>query len=115
MKGLYEEKSPIAFGIAGTMLLFVVVPLLPMSLMGLVLIVPGVLGLIGLWGLVNAWYGLDAPHFAQEANERILFRLCCGLGRRPSEVGFSTAGRSRPWNGSLSVPPRFIPLWQSSF
>src|SRR5215470_12962947 len=76
---LYAVQRPWLFLAMAPSVLCALFVLTPMSLMGLVFIVPGLSGFAGLAGLVMAWCGLAAPGIVARRGGTIAMLLLASL------------------------------------
>lgn len=76
---LYATRQPLLFLALAPVMVCMLIILVPASVAGLFLIIPGLSGLAGLVGLTMAWFGLLAPGFAMRREGTIVFLLVCSV------------------------------------
>lgn len=102
---LYSNRGWTMFVLFAPCVLMTTAVLLPWSLMGLLLAVPGLLGLAGIVGLLLGWIGLAAPGFAVRRRGLVGTLLVAGLCAAALGVVLAVGARSpeRGWDLSYLV------------
>lgn len=76
---LYARRRPLLFLALTPAIFFILMALIPASVAGLILILPGLSGLAGLVGMTMAWIGLLAPGLVERRGGTIIFLLAASI------------------------------------
>lgn len=76
---LYARRHPLLFLALAPAIFCILIVLVPVSIVGLLVIVPGLSGIAGLIGMTMAWVGLIVPRLVERRGGTIIFLLAASM------------------------------------